>query len=345
MNFRNLFEGTDGARWHEYYCAAGALCCVSTDSEAILAAARESFIPVAAPQSREDLGLHLWVDPTAQGRPPWPPAYFRGLSHLVFGAFDAENTVLVDLRQRRAIGRFSPAMAADREYLRRVIFPALFGILSQTVGVTPLHCACLERGGRGLLLAGNSGSGKSTLSVALAQEGFAFVCDDWTYFSRRDGRLAAWGVSPFLKLLPEAVEHFPELMPLRPEVSQNGELAYEVQPAQVFGVRTSASVEPHWLIFLDRHGTPGLSLSEVSSAEAAARLEEDLEDLPGAVSGSRDLLLETIRILAQRGCWLLRYGGAPRTVARTLADFLEGGHQDAMEETAGQRPRVEHAGS
>jgi hypothetical protein len=267
---------------------------------------------------------------TAQSRPPWPQPYFRGLSHLVFGAFDSENAMLVDLRRRRAIGRFSPAMAADHVYWRRVIFPTLFGIFSQTVGITALHCACVEREGRGLLLAGLSGSGKSTLSLALAQNGFAFLSDDWTYFSRRYDRLLAWGLTTPLKLLPGAAEYFPELALLEPGVSLNGELAYEVEPENVFGVRRSFCAEPHWLVFLERQEAPGFSLSAMPSVEAAARLEENLEDLPLAASGSRELLVKTIRILAKRDCLLLRYGGAPRTVARELADFLGGNHRDAL---------------
>jgi hypothetical protein len=339
MNFRNLFENPISTPWRQHYRVAGAICSISTDSELILAAARDSFTPIPEPQPSVDISLRLWVDLTAQSRPPWPPAYFRGLSHLVFGAFDAENGVLVDLRLRRAIGRFSPAMAADSVYWRRVIFPTLFGIFSQTVGVTSLHCACVAREGRGLLLAGPSGSGKSTLSLALAQSGFTFLSDDWTYFSRRDGPLLAWGLSTPLKLLPSAVEHFPELAPMKLGVSLNGERAYEIEPEQVFGVRRSWCAEPHWLVFLDRQEIPGLSLSAVSPVEAAARLEENVEDLPPTLSGSRDLVVKTIRILAGHSCWRLRYGGAPQTVARVLTEILENERRDALSQ-AGREARV-----
>ena len=55
--------------------------------------------------------------------------------------------------------------------------------MGTTVGVMPLHSACLDHDGRGLLLAGNSGAGKSTLTVALARCGFSLISDDWTYIS------------------------------------------------------------------------------------------------------------------------------------------------------------------
>ncbi len=307
----------------EYYLAAGAICAVSTNFEPILDAARESFLQVGGPQTPADLYSRFWVDTAAQARPPWPQPYFRGLDHLVFAGFDTENSLLIDLRRHRAIGRFSPAMAADRAYWKTVIFPALLGIVGASVGIAVLHCACAVRDGSGLLLAGGSGSGKSTLSLALAMNGFALVSDDWTYFSRRDGRLLAWGLPTALKLLPDAVEHFPELAGLQPGVALNGERAYEVEPEQIFGVRRSRCCEPRWLIFLERDSSPGFRLTEMPPAEAASRFGENLEDLPAVVPEARSFLLETINRLVERQCWLLQYGGRPRAIAQALARFCE----------------------
>lgn len=331
--FRKLFEDATQAPLSEHYLAAGTICQVLTNSALILAAARGSFAPVQEQLVSADISMHLWVDPAARSSPPWPEPYFRGLSNMVFTAFDHENEVLIDLRGGRAIGRFSQGMAADRDCWKRVIFPTLFGIFSETIGITALHCACVERGGRALLLAGGSGSGKSTLSLALAQNGFAFLSDDWTYFSRRDGRLLAWGLPTPLKLLPPALEHFPQLQYMKPGTSLNGELAYEVEPQEVFGVRRSLCAEPQWLMFLERQGTLGVSLAQMSPVDAAARFEEDLEHLPPTVSGGRDFLVKTIRILAQRSCWVLRYGEGPQSVARAVSDFVEGRSGSALSPT------------
>lgn len=319
--FQSLFDDAPPSLV-ERYRAAGAVLSVATNSSAIAEAARGSFALLDDAKPAADATMRLWVDETADSFPPWPPAYFRGLSHLVFAAFDRENTALVDLRGRRVLGRFSPAMASDGDYWKRVIFPALFGIVSGSIGVTALHCACVEHSGRALLLAGESGSGKSTLALALARTGFAFLSDDWTFFSRRDGRLLAWSLATPLKLLEPAREHFPELGHMAVARSANGEMAYEIEPEQVFGVRRSASAEPRWLIFLERHDSPGVSFTEISPVDAAARFESELETLPPAVSGSRDFLVKTIRILVQRSCWLLRFGEKPEAVARAVADFF-----------------------
>jgi hypothetical protein len=241
----------------------------------------------------------------------------------VYAAFDFESALLVDLGKRRVIGRFSSAMAADLTYWSRAVFPALFGIISPSVGITALHCACIARDGNALLLAGTSGSGKSTLSLALALNGFNFLSDDWTYFSRQGSQLLAWNSMSRLKLLPDAQEHFPELAVLEPCVSVNGELAYEIDPEEVFGVQRSEHAEPRWVLFLERQKTAEFTLIEVSSTEAATRLAGDLEHLPAMLCDARLFFEEVVEDLAARRCWVLRYGGNPRAIAKAISRFCE----------------------
>lgn len=323
MKFRHVALQKDSA---ERYVVAGAICSLSTNSEAIHRAMRESYAPAVESGSTADLTISLWVDAASQRCKPWPQPYFRGLGHLVFASFDLESELLVDLGTRRIMGRLSPAMAADQIYLRRVILPTLFGIVCQTLGVTPLHCACVEWNGGGVLLAGESGSGKSTLALALAQSGLAFLSDDWTYLSRKGGRVVAWSLNNFMKLLPDAVEYFPRLAAMSPTISLNGELAYEMEPERTLGIQRSVFAEPRCLMFLERLNDRGVSLTDVTAVEAATRLERNLEDLPAAIQGTRDFLLKTIGILVQRPCWELRYGAeTPQAVAARILRFLDDG--------------------
>ncbi|HEV2420036.1 MAG TPA: hypothetical protein VGX94_19755 [Terriglobia bacterium] len=322
MRFRNLTFGEARCR---QYTIAGAICSLSTNSQAIHDVIGESYGQVDELVSTPDLTMQFWVDGAPRNVEAWPKPYFRGLNHLVFARFDSESEVLIDLGQRRIIGRLSPEIAANRAYFTRVVFPAIFGIVSETVRIAPLHCACVARNGSAVLLAGDSGSGKSTLSLALAQSGLAFLSDDWTYLSRQGTRVLAWSISNFLKLLPDTLEHFPELARIDPTISLNGELAYELEAEHVFGIQRCACAEPRCLIFLERGGTQKPSLVEMSSVEAAARLEQNLEDLPAAICEARDFLVKTIRILVQVPCWKLRFGGdAPQTVARSVLEFLNG---------------------
>lgn len=343
VNSRNLFDGNAGPLWSEHFLAAGAVCRLETNSQLILAAARQSFVPIPSPPSTAEMSMRLSVDPAAGSRPPWPRPHFRGLDHLVVATFDSENTVLVDLRQRRALGRFSPAMAADRGYVRKAVLPTLFGIFTDTIRVTPLHCACVEQEGRGLLLTGASGSGKSTLSLALARNGFGFLSDEWTYFSWRDRRLLAWGLPAPLKLLPDAPRHFPELAPVQPGISLNGERAYEIEPESVFGVRRSVCAEPAWLVFLERQDAPEVSFRRASPVEAEAQFEEYVDYFAAhRFSEGRDLLVKTVQSLGRISCWRLRYGGQPAPVAQALAEFLESTGNTRTPPEAVQGVRAKH---
>jgi hypothetical protein len=226
--------------------------------------------------------------------------------------------MMIDLRTRRAIGRFSPAMGADVAFWKTVIFPNLLSLLGPSVGVTEFHCACVVREGGGILLWGPSGSGKSTLTLALARRGFSFLSDDWTFFSRFDGRLCAWGLFTRLKLLPEAAEFFPELGNFETVVSVNGERAFEIEPEVELGVPRSRFCEPRRLIFLERGAVPQFDLARMPKGEAAAQLENDLLE---ATAETLRPQLDIIQCLVDRECWWLRYGGTPDAVAQKLDRF------------------------
>jgi hypothetical protein len=310
----------DGAHTflRESYLVTGAHFAIATNSEEILAAARNSFGQPVEPESSPDLTMRLWVDPAAQSFPPWPHPHFRGLGYLVYAGFDSENSLLLNLRRGRLVGRFSRAMARDQGYWQRVIFPTVVGFASEALGVTVLHCACAERDGNGLLLAGESGSGKSTLSLAMARNGFAFLADDWTYLSGADSHVLAWGFVTPVKLLPDAGKYFRELRNLELSISLNGECAYEVDPKRVFGVRRSFRCEPRWLVFLERQPKTGHTFVRMPPQEAAARLESGLALLPPELSQLWEIQRATIRSLVERPCWLLRYGENPHEIAQVL---------------------------
>ena len=300
------------------FTVAGATSEIWTNSESILAVAQECFPPPPKKDSLFRLRFRFWVDPAGTSQPPWPPPYFRGLGHLVFGGFDSESSVMVDLAAQRIVGRFSPSLAADRDYWKKVIFPRVITAIGPAIGVTELHCACLEWKGSGLVLFGAPGAGKSTLSLALALHGFSWLSEDWTYFSRDDSGVVAWGLPTGVKLLPDAVRHFPELSNFPRSISLNREEAYQIRPERDFGVSLAHSCRPKWLLFLERGEEPAFDISPLSSTEAEERLCHDLLAQSPEV---RSWQTETVRKLVQPGCWRLRYGGSAKEVASSLADF------------------------
>ena len=305
--------------WTEHFLMAGVLGAISTNSQDILAAARESFCAARVSAAEPRLHMRFWMDPQGTTQPPWPKPTFRGLDHLIFAGLDEQNSILIDLQSRRIIGRFSPAMAGDQARWKSTIFPNLLTLMGPAIGVTGLHCACVVRDGRGILLTGRSGAGKSTLTLAMTQRGFSFLSDDWTYFSQYDGALSAWGLIPRMKLLSPVAAFFPELAEFKTGVSPNGEEAFEIDPHLNLGVARSFYCEPRELVFLERSSTPEFTLTHMPAAEAIEQLEEHfLADTPEALQPQS----EVVRHLVERGCWQLRFGEAPGTVAKKLASFF-----------------------
>ncbi len=306
---------------HARFLVAGSVWLVTTNSTEILAAARETFQPADDVTSSISLTISCYVDSEICEEKPWPQPHFRGLDHLVYAAYGPGSSMLIDLRLRRVIGMFSTAMARDLNYWKYVLLPILLGVASASVGITPLHCACLVRDGRGLILGGASGAGKSTLAVSLSLNKFAYLSDDWTYFSQSDSRVLAWGLPTSVKLLPDTVRFFPQLTSTNLALSLNGELAYEVDPVTLFGVERSLCCEPQWLVFVERSEEARAVFRPINSEDAFARFAAELETLPPCLSDLRNQQLQTIKALVSRECWVLKHGQTPSSVAEELSEF------------------------
>jgi hypothetical protein len=315
------------------FLVAGSVWLIASNSAEILTAARETFPSCDDATAPAALTINCFVDSHIRESPPWPQPHFRGLDHLVYAAYGPGSSMLIDLHRRRVMGLFSPAMAADLAYWKRVLLPILLGITSAAIGISALHCACLVRDGRGLILGGASGAGKSTLAVQLALEKFAYLSDDWTYFSRSDSKLLAWGLPIPVKLLPDTVNYFPELSKAQLAPSLNGELAYEVDPDVFFGIDRSLCCEPQWLVFIERSGEPRATFRRIGSKEAFSRFASELERLPACISDLRDLQLQTIAALVDRECWVLQHGLTPALVAQELSRFCQDRDDNAMPPT------------
>jgi hypothetical protein len=302
----------------EDYVAAGAVCRFSTNSVRLLDAARETFLPLKRPRAA-DFSVRFWVDESDRSEPPWPTPYVRGLDHLVFAGFDEGSSMLVDLRARRVIGRFSRAMAADCAYYKSVILPMLMTIMSASVGVAELHCACVAKNQEALLLIGPSGAGKSTLSLALSQCGFGFVSDDRTFCSVENGEVQVWGLPTRLKLRREAASWFPEVQASPVSSGSKSESDVWLEPEQLGGVKRVRQCRATSLIFLERRDDSEFRLRTLSSSEALRRLSVDLmEELPEAAAKR----LETLKRIIELPRWLLQYGGEPQVIAQQISQQI-----------------------
>ena len=304
------------------FSAAGSTWSVRSNCAAVLQAAAATF-PSLSRRGRVDLTVDIYIDAETEAQSLWNTPQFRGRDHLVFADYGPNDCMLADLQARRVISRFSSATAEDPGYWKQVIFPVLLGIAGAVVGVTALHCACLQYKGEGLLITGESGAGKSTLSFELARRGLGFISDDWTYFYRTGTEIMAWGLPAKIKLLPDSIAHFPELRGYVPVPHLNGELALQIDPEAV-GAKRDLWCRPARIILLNRQPGSCLELAPVAANEMAAYFQQSLERLPACLARYRDAQLAIIRALCRSECWYLRCGGSPQEIATHILRACEG---------------------
>ena len=256
--------------------------------------------------------------------------HFRGLHHVVIASFGAANVFVFDLLRRKVAATVSRKAARDTHFWNEVLLPITMGVLGTTVGVVPVHCACLSKDGDGLLLAGNSGVGKSTLSVGLAQVGYDYISDDWTFLRREGEKLLAYGLSPIVKLLPDAIEYFPQLAELQVHTSLNGELAYEVSMSDAFGASVTRRCEPRCFVFLERTPVPGSEFDAITPEQASEYVASSVERLPDQLAAAELTRKEVIRRISRLSCWRFCYGGTPEFAAQEIRKFLRDHKTEAL---------------
>jgi HPr Serine kinase C-terminal domain len=303
------------------FYVAGAHCHLSTNSADIIQSmSRWLRWRGPSPAASRSFEMEIIVDPrldTAAKR----PAYFRGNGHLVFGFLPQGSFITYDLLRQYVRAVLSSEAARDDSFWNALLIPITIGIVGTTVGVVPLHCACLERNGRGLLIAGDSGVGKSTLTAALTQRGLALISDDWTYFSKEQSTLVAHGLFSPIKLLPDAVQFFQELRDLTPAISLNGELAYEVDPARFAGSTVNTS-RPNWIFLLERTPNPGCHFVPCSSASIGEFFEKNAERLPDELIDAKAQRTAIIRTLSDLPSWILHTGESPQRTSEAIDHFI-----------------------
>jgi hypothetical protein len=299
---------------------AGTQCSLSTNSHDILrVAARRHSSP--QPPTTKSFHMEILVDSMLDANTA-PAVHFRGLRHLVWASLPQHSFMAYDMLRKHVRGVLSSAAARDESFWNSLLLPITLGILGTTMGVVPLHCACLDREGNGLLVAGASGAGKSTLAAALARSGFAFVSDDWTYVSQEQFHLVAHGLAAPIKLLPETVQFFPELRGFEPQIALNRELAYQLDPRASLGFAVRHASQPRWIFFLERTASRGCRILPCRSEYIREFFEKSAERLPDELPHAKLARSSIIQKLCGCPAWLLRTGENPHHTAGVIDRFL-----------------------
>ncbi len=231
-----------------------------TNSAQVLAAARESWSRFPArPSLQSSLRLQFAVAEDSSWQCP-PAPLFRAQKHLLSMVADQENFATCDLERGFAFAWLSKGAERHRSYLRYHFLEAATLVPLAASQVTPLHAACVELAGCGMLLFGDSGAGKSSLAFACARAGFTYTTDDASYLvNGRDDRLVV-GNSHQIRFRPSAVQLFPELQGLSVTPRAAGKPSIEVPTDRHPHLKTAGECRIDRIVFLNRggHTPPGL---------------------------------------------------------------------------------------
>lgn len=224
---------------------------IRTNSQEVLAAARESWHESPQLFSLPPIRLDVGVLPTVASHPLNIPVC-RSRENLVSCVADSQNFCVFDVRQGFGFCWISGHTAANHAYLRYHFLEAAALSLVTAKYLTAVHGACVAWRGSGVLLCGESGAGKSSLSFACAQRGWTFLSDDATCLLRgRKGRRVI-GNPQHLHFRQSALHLFPDLqhIPLRPRI--NGDISIELPTDSYAGIKTGREVEVDFVLFLSR---------------------------------------------------------------------------------------------
>jgi hypothetical protein len=275
---------------------------ISTNSEAVIAAARRAWGYFEQEHEATPLSLCLTVTEHEGERPPVQPK-FRSHLHLMSIVVDERNHVICDFSQGCAFGWVTRRVAEQPDFLRlRFLEPAVMTLLV-AAHLAPIHSALVTREGIGIALCGNSFAGKSTLAYACARRGWTFVSDDGTFLLRNRPDLFAVGNPYNMRFRKDAKILFPELARCVVAIRPNGLPGMEVRTSQL-PVSTTGGCSIDHLVFLRRSATGRPRMNRFSAEGALQWLEGATLYGPADVQRSQR---QTYRRLLDAGLWELHY--------------------------------------
>jgi len=282
---------------------------LSTNSEAVIAAARRSwgFFPAEYPHT--PLSMSLAVTEHEDERLP-PRPKFRSHRHLMSIVSDARNHVICDFSQQCTSGWVTRVVSESQDFLRLHFLEAPVMSMLVAAHLAPLHSALVTRRGIGVALCGESFAGKSTLAYACARSGWTFVSDDGTFLVRNLGDRYGVGNPHTIRLRQDAKSLFPELAHCTVARRHNGALGMEVRTSEL-PVATTRGCSIDHLVFLRRSNSGRPGINRFNAGEALRWLERATLYGPDDVQASQR---QAYRRLLDAGLWELHYSDLPNAL-------------------------------
>jgi hypothetical protein len=131
--------------------------------------------------------------------------------------------------------------------------------------------------------------------------------------------IALWGNPWYLRLLPEAVELFPELIGEKLNSRSDRQGCLEIDVLRHFPDAALASCRPVALVFLERGQEPMPRLYPVTAEIALGRLQQDIVlDEDSVVERHYSLLKRLVEV----GTYALQYSGRPSQAVSLIEGLL-----------------------
>jgi len=248
---------------------------ISTNSQAVLDAARESWKDLSQRHSSPMLRIGVAITPGESGDCP-PSPVVRAHRQLLTIVANPENQAVCDLGAGYAYAWLTHDTLLHRSYLRYHYIEAIALILISNSYATAIHAACVSRHGRGMLLCGDSGAGKSTLAYACARAGWTYTSDDACYLLRASGRPRVAGNSRQIRFRPSAADLFPEIRGRAITPRAEGKPSIEVPTSELRGLVTEDEVPIDYIVFLNRQTSASVDLVPFSKTVAMRRFHQSL---------------------------------------------------------------------
>ena len=253
---------------------------IASSSEEVLRAAREIWQGYKPLFKAWPIQVRLALsDASGDNCPPHPKCRIE--HHLVTNVADSNNFIVHDIGQNFSYGCISRSGLVHANYFRHFFLESTALCHIGNRSATPIHAACVELDGRGILLCGDSGAGKSTLAYACAKAGWTYITDDCSFLiNDRNDRLVT-GNYLQMRFRPEGTVLFPELQGCeRTDRAGAGKPSLELRTTADSEIKRAAVCRISYVVLLNRFGPKHQEL-DVFPKDAARRfITQTLFSLP-----------------------------------------------------------------
>jgi hypothetical protein len=219
------------------------------------------------------------IEVTGSKCPPHPKCRIE--HHLAFNVADQNNYLIHDISQGFSYACVSRSALEHRTYFRYFFLESAAMCQIANRFATPIHGACVELDGRGVLLCGDSGAGKSTLAYACAKAGWTYITDDCSFLINDRADRLVTGNYLQMRFRPSTSEIFPELKDCEAtDRSGAGKPSLELRTIREGWINRTPVSKISYVVFLNRFGPRHQELDVFAKEVARRFITQSLFSMP-----------------------------------------------------------------